>query len=153
MMERLHRLLESADRRLGAGQRTVRAALILLAMTVTVALAAVAWPIVVELYSERITAGSREAYLNRVSEKILRALGAAMVTRPKQDRAESLQLRIAVERDGGLISAEIVQPSGNRALDELALRIVRESAPFEAFPAEMRGGTTSVEIISTFNFN
>ncbi len=150
--QRLRHLLESADRRLRAGHRSVRAALVLLAMTATVALAAVAWPIVEELYFEHFTAGSRQAYLNRVSEKILRALGAAVAARPGQNQGASLHLRIAVEQDGKLASAIIVQPSGDRALDELALHVVRESAPFEAFPAEMRKRMTRVEINTAFSF-
>jgi protein TonB len=121
-------------------------------MATTVALAAVAWPIVDELYFDHFMAGSREAYLNRVSEKILRAMGAAVAARPGQDQGASLLLRIAVEQDGKLVSAEIIQPSGDRAIDELALRVVRESAPFEAFPAEMRKRMTRVEINTSFSF-
>ena len=35
---------------------------------------------------------------------------------------------------GNLIGADILQSSGNEALDALALKILRQSSPFEPFP-------------------
>ena len=55
------------------------------------------------------------------------------------------------EKDGG---PTIARSSGNRALDDAALRIVRRAAPFGRFPENMRSsGKDDVwEIITRFNF-
>jgi protein TonB len=55
------------------------------------------------------------------------------------------------ERDGG---PRVERPSGNPALDQAALRIVRRSAPFGKFPANMRSTDKDDvwEIITRFRF-
>lgn len=55
------------------------------------------------------------------------------------------------EKDGG---PRVERSSGNKALDQAALRIVRRAAPFGPFPANMRSsGKDDVwEVITRFNF-
>jgi protein TonB len=50
----------------------------------------------------------------------------------------SLIVYVEIKADGELVTAEIQRSSGHKVLDDAALRIVRMSAPFGAFPAEMR---------------
>jgi protein TonB len=54
-------------------------------------------------------------------------------------------------KDGG---PRVEQSSGNRALDQAALQIVRRAAPFGAFPPNMRtrGKDDLWEIITRFRF-
>ena len=50
----------------------------------------------------------------------------------------SLLLYLEIKSDGEVARAEIQRSSGNRILDEAALRIVRLAGPFPAFPPDLR---------------
>jgi len=150
---RLRRLVDQADSRLKARQKTVRAALVLLGLAVIAALGAVAWPIVTEPRPDFTAATDpRPAYVNRVREKLQKAMEATLGTLPKPAGAGSLVVRIELAQDGTLLSAAIGETSGLPVLDDLALRIVRDSSPFEPFPPEARKSTRAIEINSEFVF-
>ncbi|MBB6590330.1 energy transducer TonB [Ralstonia solanacearum] len=68
---------------------------------------------------------------------------------------------ISVNRDGQLgynqdgykiEGIEVAKSSGNPALDRQAVAIVRSSAPFGAFPAEMRKRVDIQDVVATFKF-
>lgn len=69
-----------------------------------------------------------------------------------------LVVSIPIFHDGGIYEKEggprVERSSGNKALDQAALRIVRRSAPFGPFPANMRSsGKDDVwEVITRFKF-
>jgi protein TonB len=69
-----------------------------------------------------------------------------------------LVIYIPVFQDGTIYDKEggprVERPSGNPALDEAALRIVRRAAPFGRFPENMRttGKDDVWEIITRFKF-
>ncbi len=63
-----------------------------------------------------------------------------------------LRLSVIVNANGTIDSAEVLQSSGHRILDEAALQIVYLSSPFPAFPAEIRKNTDQLEIIRTWRF-
>ena len=80
---------------------------------------------------------------------------------PQQDGKKlygNLVLYIPIYQDGTIYEKEggprVERSSGNRALDDAALRIVRRAAPFGRFPTNMRSsGKDDVwEIITRFNF-
>ncbi len=48
-----------------------------------------------------------------------------------------VQVRFIVKKNGELKNAELAKSSGDKTLEEVALRIVREAAPFEPFPASL----------------
>jgi TonB family protein len=153
MKQWLQRLLARAEARLHAGQKTLRVALAIAGVGVIAALVAAAWPIVVELHSERVAAiDPRPAYVNRVRDSIQRTTRATFEKLPKQDRSGALKLRIEIDPNGALIAVTVAEPSGFSDIDDLAIRIVRDAAPFEPFPPDMRRTTTSVEIVSEFVF-
>ena len=62
----------------------------------------------------------------------------------------AMRLAVALERDGNVASVEILQSSGQRVLDQAAVRIVRLAAPFEPFPAAIK--QDRIEVIRTWNF-
>jgi protein TonB len=75
---------------------------------------------------------------------------------PEEARARkiyaSLQLTVAIKADGEVESVEINRSSGYKFLDEAARRIVRLSAPFEAFPQDIRKDTDILHITRTWTF-
>lgn len=74
---------------------------------------------------------------------------------PEEARRRQLygELRLAVTLlpDGTVESVEILQSSGQQVLDQAAVRIVRQAAPFDTFPAELRDWD-KLEIIRTWHF-
>lgn len=63
-----------------------------------------------------------------------------------------LQMLVVINADGTLQSARLLRSSGHRILDQAAQRIVYLSAPFSAFPADLKKTTDVIEIIRTWRF-
>jgi periplasmic protein TonB len=64
----------------------------------------------------------------------------------------SLLLTVSIRADGTLESVEINRSSGSRILDAAAVRIVEMSAPYSAFPADVRRDTDVLHITRTWTF-
>ena len=64
-----------------------------------------------------------------------------------------LILDVAVTANGEVHAIDIQKSSGNRALDQTALDIVRMAAPFKPLPANIRSDTDILHIVRTWNFN
>ncbi|HUL11685.1 MAG TPA: TonB family protein [Methylococcaceae bacterium] len=78
-------------------------------------------------------------YLHEMESKIL---NIGNLHYPDEARRHNLtgraHLRIAVKSDGSLYSVIILHSSGEVVLDDAAVRFVKQSAPFGAFPEEVR---------------
>ncbi len=66
--------------------------------------------------------------------------------------AGNLRLSVVINPDGTIYEIKVLQSSGQRILDDAARQIVRLSAPFAQFPAEIRKHTDRLQIIRTWNF-
>lgn len=92
-------------------------------------------------------------YLNLWQEKI-ELIGN--LNYPAEARRQKIygQLRLVVSLlpDGSIHNIEILQSSGQRILDDAAIRIVRLAAPFAPFPPELRKDVDQLEIIRTWKF-
>lgn len=64
----------------------------------------------------------------------------------------TLQLTVAIRQDGSVESVEINRSSGQKVLDEAALRIVGLAAPFAAFPPDIAQDTDILSITRTWSF-
>ena len=62
----------------------------------------------------------------------------------------AIRLAVSLERNGNVVGVEILQSSGQRVLDQAAIRIVRLAAPFTPFPATITADR--IEVIRTWNF-
>ena len=62
----------------------------------------------------------------------------------------AIRLAVALDRQGNVASIEILSSSGQRVLDQAAIRIVRLAAPFAPIPSSIR--EDQVEVIRTWNF-
>jgi protein TonB len=75
---------------------------------------------------------------------------------PAEARRQKIygQLRMVVSLlpDGSIHNIEVLESSGQRILDDAAIRIVRLAAPFAAFPPELRKDVDQLEIIRTWKF-
>lgn len=63
-----------------------------------------------------------------------------------------LRLLVSVRSDGQLEDVRILESSGQRVLDQAAIRIVRMAAPFPPFPAALRADTDRLDIVRTWQF-
>jgi periplasmic protein TonB len=63
-----------------------------------------------------------------------------------------LQMTVAIKSDGEVENIEINRSSGHKLLDQAAIRIVRLSAPFEPFPANIKQDTDILHITRTWTF-
>lgn len=64
----------------------------------------------------------------------------------------SLQLTVSIRADGSVESIEVTRSSGQRVLDEAAMRIVKLASPFDPFPDDIRRDTDILSITRTWNF-
>jgi periplasmic protein TonB len=63
----------------------------------------------------------------------------------------SLRLLVSINRDGTLYEVQVLESSGQRVLDQAALRIVRLAAPFAPFTGDL-ADVDRLEIIRTWRF-
>ena len=64
----------------------------------------------------------------------------------------SLLLTVSIRSDGSVENVEINRSSGDRVLDAAAVRIVEMSAPFAAFPPDIKRDTDVLHITRTWMF-
>lgn len=64
----------------------------------------------------------------------------------------SLRLQLVILPDGQVESVEILQSSGQPLLDRASVDIARQSAPFDAFPPDLRAKYDKIYFIRTWQF-
>jgi protein TonB len=64
----------------------------------------------------------------------------------------SLLLTVSIRSDGSLDNVEVNRTSGQRILDAAAVKIVQMSAPFAAFPPDIKRDTDILHITRTWTF-
>lgn len=104
-----------------------------------------------------ISASTREykyaAYLDAWRRKVERIGNLNYPDQAKRDRLYgNLVLHVAVRADGSVERIRVLHSSGHKILDDAAVRIVRMSAPFSPFPAEIRKETDILDITRTWQF-
>jgi protein TonB len=76
---------------------------------------------------------------------------------PEQARAQQiygdLRLMVALLPNGEVDNIKVLQSSGQKLLDEAAIRIVHLAAPYQPFPPEMSRQVDVLEIIRTWRFH
>jgi protein TonB len=105
--------------------------------------------------SSASTKESRDAlYLDNWRKKI-EAIGNLNYPKEATDQGAygTLRLLVAIKPDGTVEDIRILRSSGERVLDEAAIRIVQLAAPFEPFPADLRASADVLEIIRTWQFH
>lgn len=64
----------------------------------------------------------------------------------------SVQLTVSIRPDGSVDNIEVNRSSGQRILDEAAVRIVKLASPFDPFPDDIRRDTDILSITRTWHF-
>lgn len=91
-------------------------------------------------------------YLNNVRAVIAQKGTANFPSLNGKPLLGTLIMEVLINHDGSLISSEVINSSGNPALDRRAMAIVASSAPFGFFTPDMRRSTDQLGFISSFEF-
>ncbi len=70
----------------------------------------------------------------------------------RQSLAGSLVLDVAINPDGSLHATQVLRSSGQKLLDDAAVRIVELAAPYSPLPADIRAETDILHITRTWKF-
>ena len=106
-------------------------------------------PRVKRLSSVSTKSAAEAAYLNMWRQKVER-IGNANYPR---GAFGSLRMLVVIRENGALQEVRLLDSSGNKDLDQAALRIVRLAAPYPDFSVEMRKDYDVLEIIRTWQFS
>jgi protein TonB len=94
------------------------------------------------------------AYLDSWRKKVERIGNLNYPNQAKRGKLYgNLMLHVAVKADGSVEQIKVIHSSGQKILDDAAIRIVRMSAPFSPFPNEIREETDILDIIRTWQFS
>jgi protein TonB len=102
-----------------------------------------------------ISANTKEyQYAAYMSAWVARVERIGNLNYPDEARREQLHgelvLTVALRRDGTVKSVDVIEPSGHKILDDAAIRIVNESAPFPPIPTE--DGVDELYVTRTWQF-
>ena len=64
-----------------------------------------------------------------------------------------VQIMATIDATGELIKSEILISSGDKSIDDMAIKILQESSPFEAFHSNMSNDYSFLEIVRDWNFS
>jgi hypothetical protein len=96
---------------------------------------------------------SEEAvYLNLWQRKI-ETKGDNLISESKNIFDGTVQIMATIDVYGNLIDSKILISSGNNLIDDMAINILRESAPFAPFNKTMSNEYSVLEIIRDWNFS
>lgn len=106
---------------------------------------------------KRISARTREyKYASYMSAWVSKVERIGTLNFPDEARRRHLSggllLDVALNADGTVNNIAILRSSGQRVLDDAALRIVRLAAPYAPFPPEIRATTDVLHIIRSWEF-
>lgn len=106
----------------------------------------------------RLTATSARSsndalYMNRWRERI-ETLGKKIYSMKTENNliGGELRLLVAIKSNGTIHQISLLESSGEKEIDDAAIQIVRQAAPFQPFTEAMRKETDILEIIRTWNF-
>ncbi len=96
---------------------------------------------------------SSEAFYLNAWQRRVETTGDSMILSSDYSLTnQTVRLMATVDSFGNLLKSEILISSGNQETDMLALKILKESAPFNSFDAEMQKGYKVLEIVRDWNF-
>jgi len=153
ILRRLGRLVEDSNRQTRLERVATRLLIVFLAIVAVAGFGTAIWN---SYYSpaalSRRSVGANPwiAYGDSVRQKVQQRMDAEYAKDHVPGQGKSLKLRIRLKADGDLDSVEVERTSDSIAVDEFAMRTVRESAPFGPLPIQLQKATDVVTISTTF---
>ena len=96
---------------------------------------------------------SEEAiYLNLWQRKI-ETTGDKIISNKENYLDGKVQIMATIDMNGNLLNSKILISSGNKLIDEMAIHILEQSAPFAPFDTDMSNQYSVLEIVRDWNFS
>ena len=96
---------------------------------------------------------SEEAiYLNLWQRKI-ETTGDKIISNKENYLDGKVQIMAIIDMNGNLLNSKVLISSGNKLIDEMAIHILEQSAPFAPFDTDMSNQYSVLEIVRDWNFS
>ena len=104
------------------------------------------------LQANSIVNSEEAVYLNLWQREIETA-GDKIITNNQSSLSGTVQIMAKIDIYGNLVSSETLISSGNTLVDQMAISILNESAPFAPFNETMSNEYSLLEIVRDWNFS
>ena len=105
-----------------------------------------------KLQANSVVNTEEAVYLNLWQRQIETA-GDNIISESKSFMNGRVQIMATIDIYGNLVNSEILISSGDKSIDEMAIKILKESAPFAPFNKTMSDEYSVLEIIRDWNFS
>ncbi len=105
-----------------------------------------------KLQANSIVNSEEAVYLN-LWQRQIETKGDNLISESKNIFDGTVQIMATIDVYGNLIDSQILISSGNNLIDDMAINILRESAPFAPFNKTMSNEYSVLEIIRDWNFS
>lgn len=106
-----------------------------------------------KLEANSVVSNEEAMYLN-LWQRNIESIGDKIIGQEGANYNKSkVQVMATIDSFGNLIKSEILISSGNQSVDELALNILNEAAPFAPFDPKMINEYSVLEIVRDWNFS
>ena len=105
-----------------------------------------------KLQANSIVNSEEAVYLNLWQRKI-ETTGDKIISNKENYLDGRVQIMASIDMHGNLINSKILVSSGNRLIDDMAINILEESAPFAPFNNDMSNQYSVLEIVRDWNFS
>ena len=105
-----------------------------------------------KLEANSVVNSDEAIYLNIWQRKI-ETIGDKIIQENSKDYQGTVQVMATIDKKGNLINSSILKSSGNIIIDNMAIQILNESAPFAPFNDAMTDDYSFIEIVRDWNFS
>ena len=105
-----------------------------------------------KLEANSVVNSDEAMYLNIWQRKI-ETIGDKIIQENSKDYRGTVQVMATIDKKGNLINSSILKSSGNIIIDNMAIQILNESAPFAPFNDAMTDDYSFIEIVRDWNFS
>ena len=105
-----------------------------------------------KLEANSIVNSEEAVYLN-LWQRQIESTGDNIISENENYFDGKVQIMATIDIYGNLINSKILISSGNNIIDEIAIKILQESAPFAPFNKSMSGEYSVIEIVRDWNFS
>ena len=105
-----------------------------------------------KLEANSIVNSEEAVYLN-LWQRQIESIGDNIISENENYFDGKVQIMATIDIYGNLINSKILISSGNNIIDEMAIKILQESAPFAPFNKSMSSEYSVLEIVRDWNFS
>lgn len=105
-----------------------------------------------KLQANSVLNSEEAVYLNLWQRKI-ETTGDKIISNKENYLDGKVQIMAIIDMNGNLLNSKILISSGNKLIDEMAIHILEQSAPFAPFDTDMSKQYSVLEIVRDWNFS